>query len=508
MSDEVTPPASSPSKALTSKSGLVAEFTVTNPAYYEQQFQRIGEKSSYQFSFNLWAFLLGPVWFASRSIWGPALAFLILETAGWVQLVRGAFGDLAASARERVEQIEGTLAFRQKQLETAIESNSDKIEVYQRAVDSLQATIGSIRLEAAAAEESGIYVALLGAILLLFFKFSQAALANNLLERRFSNWLSDQTISRGMSIKHFLLAGGFCGVITGTTVVHYSFPDLSTFLSIFPTHQSIRLVAIDGVEFLFSAAVLHGEAFFDSITYGIRLLLDSLELAFVETPWFVIISFIVLLTGLSAGVTTAIYSAAFLAYMGLLGFWDKAMITLALLGTAACLSIAIGIPLGMYCARRERFYNFIRPIMDFMQTMPAFVFMIPVIAFFGTGKPAAVVTTMIFGGTPVVRLTVLGLRGVPENVREAAISFGATKWYLLTRIDLPLAAPSIRAGINQTIMLSLAMVVVASLIGAKGLGEDVLEALQYANVGQGILAGFAILFCAMILDRIIQGARK
>jgi glycine betaine/proline transport system permease protein len=184
------------------------------------------------------------------------------------------------------------------------------------------------------------------------------------------------------------------------------------------------------------------------------------------------------------------------------------MTTLALLGTAACLSIAIGIPLGMYCARRDRFYSFIRPIMDFMQTMPAFVFMIPVIAFFGTGKPAAVVTTMIFGGTPVVRLTVLGLRGVPENVREAAISYGASKWYLLTKVDLPLAAPSIRAGINQTIMLSLAMVVVASLIGAKGLGEDVLEALQYANVGQGILAGFAILFCAMMLDRIVQGRNR
>ena len=143
--------------------------------------------------------------------------------------------------------------------------------------------------------------------------------------------------------------------------------------------------------------------------------------------------------------------------------------------------------------------------MDFMQTMPSFVFMIPVIALFSVGKPAAIVITMIFGGTPVVRLTVLGMRGVPESIREAAIAYGASKWYLLTRVDLPLAAPSIFAGINQTIMLSLAMVVVASLIGAKGLGEDVLEALQYANVGQGILAGFAILFCAMILNRIIQG---
>ncbi|MEL6198252.1 MAG: ABC transporter permease subunit, partial [Pseudomonadota bacterium] len=178
-----------------------------------------------------------------------------------------------------------------------------------------------------------------------------------------------------------------------------------------------------------------------------------------------------------------------------------------LLGTAACISICLGIPLGMLCARRQRLYAVVRPIMDFMQTMPSFVFMIPVIAFFGTGKPAAVITTMIFGGTPVVRLTVLGLRGVPEHVREAAIAYGASKWYLLTKVDLPLAAPSIRAGINQTIMLSLAMVVVASLIGAKGLGEDVLEALQYASVGQGILAGFSILFCAMILNRIVQGDR-
>ena len=237
------------------------------------------------------------------------------------------------------------------------------------------------------------------------------------------------------------------------------------------------------------------------------MILDFLEVVFVETPWIVVASFIILLTGLSAGLRAAVWSGAFLAYMGVLGFWDKAMTTLALLGTAACISIAIGIPLGVYCARRPRVYSAIRPIMDFMQTMPAFVFMIPVIAFFGTGKPAAVVTTMIFGGTPVVRLTVLGLRGVPESVREAAIAYGASKFYLLTKVDLPLAKPSIIAGINQTIMLSLAMVVVASLIGAKGLGEDVLEALQYASVGQGILAGFAILFCALILDRIVAGAK-
>ncbi|MDC1318513.1 ABC transporter permease subunit, partial [Candidatus Thioglobus sp.] len=250
------------------------------------------------------------------------------------------------------------------------------------------------------------------------------------------------------------------------------------------------------------------DVLFTAITFGIRSVLDALEMLFVTTPWIVVISAIVLMTGLSAGPRAAVYSLAFLAYMGFLGFWIKAMTTLALLGTAAILSISIGIPLGIYCATRPRFYAFIRPIMDFMQTMPAFVFMIPVIAFFGTGKVSAVIITMIFGGTPVVRLTVLGLKGVPETIREAAIAYGGSKWYLLTKVDLPLAMPTILAGVNQTVMLSLAMVVVASLIGAKGLGQDVLEALQYANVGQGILAGIAILFCALILDRVIQGKKR
>ena len=238
------------------------------------------------------------------------------------------------------------------------------------------------------------------------------------------------------------------------------------------------------------------------------MILDPLELVFVKTPWIVIASLIVLLTRLTAGIRTAIWLASVLAYMGLLEFWEKAMTTLALLGAAACLSVLIGIPVGRFCACRPRIYSFIQLIMDFMQTMPAFVFMIPVIAFFGSDKPAALVSTLIFGGTPVVRLTVLFLRSVPDSVREAVASFGANKWYLLTRVDLPLASPSIRAGIDQTITLSLTVVVVASLIGTKGLGEDVLEALQYANVGQAIPAGFAISFCAMVLDLIVQGQTK
>lgn len=486
----------------------VGAFVRTNEAYYTGQFERIGGSAAFVPTFNLFAGLFGPIWFGARGLWNWAVGFLIIETLGYVQIVLGLFGDLSSEARERIASIENTLELRRQQLASAIESNSDKVDVYRRTVESLEDAIGGIRLEAQQLEESGVWIALTGLIILLAAKAVQAVVANSVLEKRFSEWLSDPSMRHGMPNHDVLLSSVFVVVITLAATVHYSFPGAYPLLNDFPTLPEIRLTAIAGVEAFFNFCVTHGEALFDLITYGIRLVLDALEVLFVQTPWIVIASFIILMTWLSAGVTTAIYSGAFLAYMGFLGFWEKAMTTLALLGTAACLSIVIGIPLGMYCARRPRFYSFIQPIMDFMQTMPAFVFMIPVIAFFGTGKPAAVVTTMIFGGTPVVRLTVLGLRGVPEHVREAAISFGASKWYLLTRVDLPLASPSIRAGINQTIMLSLAMVVVASLIGAKGLGEDVLEALQYANVGQGILAGFAILFCAMILDRIVQGKRR
>jgi len=486
----------------------ISEFVQSSQDYYVTQFNKIGESARFTPTWNMASAILGPIWFGGRGLWSWAIPFLIFETLALVQIARGLFGDLGADAFARIASIEGTLELRRQQLAAAIESGSDKVAVYQRTVASLEESIGGIRQEAQEMADQGLSIALSGLALLLVVKLVQGLVGNWALEQRFCEWLSDRAVRSGMPVAQLVLSALFMGLIAGVAMLHYSFPGKFSLLNQFPTHAGIRTTAIASVEQFFAFAVKHGDGLFDAITYGIRSILDTLELIFVSTPWLVIASFIILLTWLTAGVRAAIYTGAFLAYIGLLGFWVKAMTTLALLGTAACLSILIGIPLGMFCARRPRFYSFIQPIMDFMQTMPAFVFMIPVIAFFGTGKPAAVVTTMIFGGTPVVRLTVLGLRGVPESVREAAIAFGANKWYLLTRVDLPLASPSIRAGINQTIMLSLAMVVVASLIGAKGLGEDVLEALQYANVGQGILAGFSILFCAMMLDRLVQGARK
>ncbi len=491
-----------------SRSELIKNFVISNPDYYIKEFKKIGSKPSYSYSFNFFAALFGPVWFGLRNVWNYALAFLIVETFAVVQIVRGLFGNITKDAVEKIDKIQSTIDFRYKQLEAAKENNPDKVEVYERAIKSLEDAMKEYVVDVQQIEASAIWITISGIFLLIFVKFIQGILANTVLEKRYSEWLSNKSISPGMKPKNYLLSIGFTIVIMFFSVIHYSFPGFFSIMNDFPTHPEIRLTSIKWVETIFDYAVIKGDAVFTAITIGIRSVLDFLELLFVKTPWIVIITTIVVLTALSAGIRTAIYSAGFLAYMGFLGFWVKAMTTLALLGTAAILSIVIGIPLGIYCARRQRFYSMIRPIMDFMQTMPAFVFMIPVIAFFGTGKVAAVIITMIFGGTPVVRLTVLGLRGVPETIREAAIAYGASKWYLLRKVDLPLATPSILAGVNQTVMLSLAMVVVASLIGAKGLGQDVLEALQYANVGQGILAGIAILFVALILDRVVQGKKR
>ena len=496
-----------PTSVRSEREALIAEFVGSGGRYYAAQFERIGSTTRFTWTFNVAAAGLGPVWFGMRHLWQRGLPFLILEAIALVQLSRGLFGDLSADIRQRIVQIEETLALRREQLEAARASNDDSAAVFERNIESLEAAIGGIQAQAAAADAAALWVALSGLALLIAVKAIEGATANTLLERRFSDWLSDRTHPAGISQTKTALSAGFVALIYAVCIAHYAFPGLWPMLATFPAQQDYRLAAIDGIRAFFDFAVISGEWFFDTITYGIRVILDALEVLFVNTPWIVIAGIIVLLTGLSAGTTAAVYTGAFLLYIGVLGFWEKAMTTLALLGTAACISICLGIPLGMLCARRQRLYAVVRPVMDFMQTMPSFVFMIPVIAFFGTGKPAAVITTMIFGGTPVVRLTVLGLRGVPEHVREAAIAYGASRWYLLTKVDLPLAAPSILAGVNQTIMLSLAMVVVASLIGAKGLGEDVLEALQYASVGQGILAGFAILFCAMILNRIVQGDR-
>lgn len=484
---------------------LVDEFIGPGAPYYRAQLARIGQASGPRLSFNPFAALGGPIWYAARGLWNGFLPFLLLEAFGWVQVLVGLLGDRGREQRERAESILRTLKGRREQLQEAIAGSSPSVESLQRAVQSLERALADAIRQAEQATQSGWSLVLLGAAIVIAVRLAQSALANGMLERQFTRWRSDRQAASGRSWWRLLAGAAITLGVVGLTGVRFARPDLVPWLNDFPTVRAIRVDSGDWIKGGFEWAKRAGEGFFGSITLGVRRLLDGLETLFVGTPWPVVTLVVGMLGWLSGGPRIALFAVAALAYLGLFGFWAKAMTTISLLGAAALVSIVAGIPLGILCARRPRVFAVVRPVLDFMQSMPSFVYLIPVVAFFGAGKPAAVVATLIFGSPPVIRMTVLGLQQVPASVREAAVAFGATPAYLLLKVDLPLASRTIMAGVNQTILLSLAMVVVASLIGAKGLGEDVLEALQYASEGQGILAGLAILFCALILDRIVQG---
>ncbi|WP_196593930.1 ABC transporter permease [Pectinatus sottacetonis] len=188
--------------------------------------------------------------------------------------------------------------------------------------------------------------------------------------------------------------------------------------------------------------------------------------------------------------------------------WVPFMDTLSLIIISSLLSIIMGVPMGIIMAKSDIAQSIIKPILDFMQTMPAFVYLIPAVAFFGIGVVPGIFASIIFALPPTVRFTNLGIRQVPKELTEAADSYGSTEWQKLIKLDLPIAHPTIMAGINQTIMLSLSMVVIASMIGAPGLGRDVLSALQRAQVGNGFVAGLGIVILAIIIDRFAQKLNK
>ena len=485
---------------------LVAEYAGVNADYYRRHFARIAASSRFHLNFNAAAGLWGPLWFAARGLWNWFVPFVLAESLALAQIVRGAFSDLGADKKERMGRIMETLATRREEL--AATTDPEKATALQRLIESLEAGVAQARDSIAVAEAEGGFWLAAGIFGLLAAKILQGIVANSILEQRFVRWRSDRTIASGLSKGRAITAALCYAAIVVPTLLRFSAPQQWKSLAIFPAPQNWRTAASTGLSEWTDAIRDGGEHLFDAVAFGMNGLLDGLETLLAGAPWPAMIVFVGLLAWRAAGPRIAVLAAASLAYLGVLGFWQQAMATMALLGTAACISISLGIPFGILCARRPRLYAAVRPVLDFMQTMPSFVYLIPVIAFFGTGKAAAVVVTLIFGSPPVIRLTVLGLRNVPAHVREAATAFGATPSYLLLRVDLPLAADTIMTGVNQTISLSLAMVVVASLIGAKGLGEVVLEALYYAATGEGILAGFAILFCAMLLDRIVQGVRR
>lgn len=268
----------------------------------------------------------------------------------------------------------------------------------------------------------------------------------------------------------------------------------------------------DGFEWLIDFLQTYFGWLFDAVTWLLRFLVDGFEDILAFIPALVLI---VLFAGLAWLLANTRKSKIYLTLgtlFGLyliynMGFWDSAIATLALVLIASLIALVIGIPIGIFAAKSRNIGDaIIRPILDFMQTMPAFVYLIPAVILFSRGVVGGAIATIIFSMPPVVRLTNLGIRQVPDEVMEAAQSLGSTSNQLLFKVQLPIALPTIFAGINQTIMLALSMVVIASMIGAGGLGSDVRLALSRPDqyIGYGFEAGIAVVIIAIIIDRMTQ----
>ncbi|MCM3079340.1 ABC transporter permease [Brevibacillus invocatus] len=245
---------------------------------------------------------------------------------------------------------------------------------------------------------------------------------------------------------------------------------------------------------------------FDPIDSVISGMLTFFSTVLTGVPFFIIILLFGALTWVFGKRNTMITTVIGLSLIYNLGYWENTMETLGLVIVSALVSIVVGIPAGILCARHDAFRNLMTPVLDLMQTMPAFVYLIPAIFFFGLGEVPGVIASVIFAMPPIVRLTNLGIRQVPQELAEAADAFGSTGWQKLWKVQLPLAKTTILAGINQCIMLALSMVVIAAMIGAKGLGADVYRAISQVDIGRGFEAGLSIVIIAIVLDRITQHA--
>ncbi|MCG8698150.1 MAG: proline/glycine betaine ABC transporter permease [Bacteroidales bacterium] len=232
--------------------------------------------------------------------------------------------------------------------------------------------------------------------------------------------------------------------------------------------------------------------------------IEGFEWLLLGIPFYILIALFGALAYFKVGRGAAIFTVLGLILIYLLGFWVETIETLALIFVSTIIAIVHGVPLGIWAAKSVNVNRIVRPILDLMQTMPAFVYLIPAVLFFSIGKLPGAFATVIFAMPPAVRLTTLGIQQVPGDVVEAARAFGATNKQILFKVELPLATKTIFAGLNQTIMMALSMVVIAGMIAAGGLGEKVLEGINNLDIGLGFESGFAVVILAIILDRITQ----
>ncbi|MCA9640840.1 MAG: proline/glycine betaine ABC transporter permease [Myxococcales bacterium] len=260
----------------------------------------------------------------------------------------------------------------------------------------------------------------------------------------------------------------------------------------------------DAISRAVSFLLAHFQPLFDRIAWFVDGLTNALQVGLLWLPAWFVTAALVLIALWRVGLGLAAFTAVAFAFVVSLGLWQETMATLALVLSSTLLSLLIGLPLGIWAARRDWVDRALRPVLDLMQTMPAFVYLIPAAMFFGLGRVPGAIATIIFSMPPAVRLTNLGIRQVPKEMVEAGLAFGATRRQLLFKVQIPQAMPSIMAGINQNIMLALSMVVIASMIGAGGLGNSVLRGIQRLDVGLGFEGGIGVVLLAIVLDRITQ----
>ena len=273
--------------------------------------------------------------------------------------------------------------------------------------------------------------------------------------------------------------------------------------------KTVREVTGGAIDDAVTWMTREGSWLFESLSTAVTYALVYIENGLNWVPWPAIVVALALLSFAVGRWQLLAFTSFALLFVGFMDLWENTIDTIALMMVAVAIAVAIGLPLGVLAARSQLADNLMRPILDGMQTMPSFVYLLPGILFFGLGKPAGIFATIIYAVPPVIRLTNLGIRQVPAETVEAAQSFGASPLQILTKVQIPMALPTIMAGINQTTLMALAMVTIASMVAAGGLGDNVLRALQKNQPGNGAIAGLAIVFLAIVMDRLTQSvARK
>ncbi len=485
----------------------ITRFAGRNGRYYAAAFHHIHESTAlFALTFNAAAAIFGPLWAAMRGVWGAFWSFLILETLALVQIGRGLWGDLGSDIAARAESQLARAASFLEQAAEARKAGQDATRFETMAENLTRAGERSLDAAAAAAADATM-ILLAGLALLVGLRIVQGLSANIIYEKQYSRWrIEPMHTESGVRPRNLILGAALFAAIAPLTIYRFTVTAPLQLLSEFPAKRSHFSTVATWIEARIDAAATAGAGTFDSIVASVRWVLNALTVTLIGTPWPVVMLVICVVAWRSAGPRVAIFTAACIAYIAFFGYWELAMETVALVGAAVFICVLMGIPLGIWFGKSERAYRAAEPVLDLMQTLPAFVYLIPIVAFFGTGNPPGILATIIFGMPPVIRLTALGMRGVPDSIKEAATAFGASRWRLLRDVEVPLALPSIMTGVNQTILMCLSMVVIISLIGGGGLGKVILEALQYAAKGPGLMGGIAILFVAMVMDRIVQGA--